>query len=81
VNIVDYEGEDKVEIETEPEKSNFAKGYEESAICVVQWLLCSQKVPYTTQQHQIFYSICSVKNKEYNLIIDNENCENIILVH
>ena len=50
----------------------------EVATCVVQWLLCNQKNPDTIQRHQIFYSRCSVKNKVCNLIINNDNCENII---
>jgi len=40
-----------VEIETEPEDSDFAEEHGESAICVVQRLLCNQKAPDTAQRH------------------------------
>jgi len=49
VNKTDYEGEDEVEIVTEPEDSNFAEEYRESDTSVVQQLLCNQKNPDTTQ--------------------------------
>ena len=78
VNIVDYEDEDEVLIETEPEDSDFVEEEREVAIYVVQQLLCNQKNPDTIRRHQIFYSRCSVKNKVCNLIIDNDICENII---
>jgi len=68
----------EVEIETEPEDSDFAVEHGESATCVVQQLLCNQKALDTTQRHQIFYSRCSAKNKVCNLIIDNGSCENIV---
>ena len=78
--MVDYEEEDEVEIVTEPEDSDFAKEYGELATYVVQRFLCKQKNPDTTQQHQIFYSKCSVKGKVCNLIIDNGSCENIVYI-
>ena len=52
--MVDYEDEDEVKIETEPEDSDFAKEHGESATYVVQQLLCNQKAPNITQRHQIF---------------------------
>jgi len=55
------EDEDEVKIETELEDSDIAEEYGESATCMVQRLLCNQKASDTTQQHQIFYSRCSVK--------------------
>ena len=76
--MANYEDEDEMEIETEPEDSDFAEEHGESATFVVHRLLCNQKAPDTTQWHQIFYSMCLVKNKVCNLIIDNESCENII---
>jgi len=77
--MVDYEddGEEEVVIE-DLNDSNFAEEQEDFVACVVQKLLCNQKAPDTTQQHQIFYSRCSVKNKVCNIIIDNKNCENIV---
>jgi len=36
VNMADYEDEDKVKIETEPEDSDFAEEHGESATCMVQ---------------------------------------------
>jgi len=47
--MVDYEDEDEVEIETEPEGSDFAEEHGEPVTCVVQQLLCIQKTPDTTQ--------------------------------
>ena len=76
--MADYEEEEDVIIETEPEDFNFIEEHEESVACVVQKVLCNQKVPNTTQQHQIFYSRCSVKEKVCNLIIDNGNYENFV---
>ena len=69
--MADYEDEDEVLIEIEPEDSNFVEEDGEVATCVAQWLLCNQKNLDTTQRHQIFYSRCSVKNRVCNLIIDN----------
>jgi len=79
VNLSDYEddGEEEVEIEDLGE-IDFAEEQEDSVTCVVQRLLCNQKAPDTTQRHQIFYSRCSIKNKVYNLIIDNGSCENVV---
>jgi len=77
VNIADYE-EEEVQIETEPEDSDFVKENGDPVACVVQKILCSQKIPDTTQRHQILYSKCSVKDKRCNLIIDNRSCENIV---
>jgi len=74
VNMVDYEDEDEVLIETKPKDSDFFEG--EAATCVIQQLLCNQKNLDTTQRHQIFYSRCSIKNKVCNLIIDNDSCKN-----
>jgi len=39
VNMADYEDENEVKIEIEPEDSDFAEEHRESAACVVQWLL------------------------------------------
>ena len=50
----------------------------ESASCVGHRLQCNQKTSDTTQQHQIFYSRCSIKNNICNLIIDNGSHENIV---
>jgi len=71
-NVAEYEGEDEVEIETEPEDSDLAEEYRESATFVLQQLICNQKNPDTTQWHQIFYSRCSVKSKVCNFIINME---------
>ena len=75
--MADYEGEDDVLIETEPEDPDFVEEHGEPITCVIQKVLCSQKVLDTTQRHQ-FYSRCSVKDKVSNLIIDNESCENFV---
>jgi len=58
--------------------SDFAQEHGDHIACVVQKLLCNQKIPDTTQRHQIFYSRCSVKEKLCNHIIDNGSCENIV---
>ena len=76
--MADYEDEDEVLIETEPKDFDFVEEDGKVATCVVQRFLCNQKNPDTTQSHQIFYLKCSVKNKVYNLIIDDGNCENIV---
>jgi len=39
--MANYEDEDEVEIKTEPEDSDFAEEYGESATCVVHRLLCN----------------------------------------
>jgi len=75
--MADYGDEDKVLIETELEDFDFIEENREVATCVVQ-LLCNQKNSDTTQKYQIFYSRCLVKNNVCNLIIDNDDCENII---
>jgi len=47
VNMADYEDEDEVLIETEPEGSDFVE--EGKAVnCVIQQLLCNQKNPDIT---------------------------------
>ena len=56
--MADYEDEDKVLIETEPEDSDFVEEEGQEATCVIQQLLYNQKNPDTTQRHQIFYSRC-----------------------
>ena len=43
-----YEDENKVEIQTELEDSDFTEEHGESATCEVQHLLCNQKAPDTT---------------------------------
>jgi len=75
--MADYENEDEVQIETEPEDFDFVEEDREVAICMVQWLLCNKKNPDTIQRHQIFYSRCAIKNKVCNLIINNNSCKNI----
>ena len=45
----DYEDEDEVLIEIEPEDSNFVEEEVVVATCMVQQLLCNQKNPDTTQ--------------------------------
>ena len=47
--MADYEDEDEVLIETEPEDSDFVE--EEAATSVVQRFLCNQKKSNTTQKH------------------------------
>jgi len=79
VNMTDYE--DDKEEEFEIEKLNdfdFANQHRESATCIVQILLCNQKVLDLTQRYQVFYLRYSVKSKVCILIIDNESCKNII---
>ena len=76
--MVDYEEEDDVLMKTELEDSDFIEEYCDPVACIIQKVLCSQKIPDTTKRHQIFYLRCSVKDKICNLIIDNESCENII---
>ena len=51
--MVDYEEKDDVLIETEPEDSNFVEEHGENIACVIQKVLCNQKVPDTIQWHQI----------------------------
>jgi len=55
VNIVDYDDEDEVLIESEPKDSDFFKEEGKAATCMIRRLLCNQKNPDTTQRHQIFY--------------------------
>jgi len=49
INMVDYEEKDDVLIETEPEDSNFVEEHGENIACVIQKVLCNQKVPDTIQ--------------------------------
>jgi len=76
--MADYEEKDNVLIETELEDSDFIEEHGEPVACVIQKVFCSQKIPDTTQRHQIFYSMCSFKDKVCNLISDNGSCENIV---
>jgi len=76
--MVDYEKEDDVLIKTELEDSNFIEEHGNLVACVIQKVPCSQKIPDTMQRHQIFYSRCSIKDKIYNFIIDNESWENMV---
>ena len=75
--MTDYK-EDDVLIETAPKDSDFVEEHGDPIVYVIQKVLCSQKIPDTTQGHQIFYSRYSVKDKVCNLIIDNGSCKNII---
>jgi len=75
--MADYEGDD-VLVETEPEDSDFVEEHGDPVACVIQKVLCSQKISDSTQRHQIFYSRCSVKDKVCNFIIDNGSYENIV---
>jgi len=77
INIENYEEENDVLIETETEDSDFVEEHGDPVVCVIQKVLCRQKIPDTTQRHQIFYSRCAIKDK-VNLIIDNRSCENIV---
>jgi len=73
--MANYEDDEEEELDIEePNDSDFANKHGESAT----WLLCNQKVPNTTQRHQIFYSRYSIKSEICNIIIDNEGCENIV---
>ena len=65
-------------IETEPEDFDFLEEHGNLVTYVIQKVLCSQKIPDTTQIHQLFYSRCLTKDKVCNLIIDNGSCENIV---
>ena len=47
--MADYEEENDVLIEIEPEDSDFIKEYDDPVTCIIQKVLCSQKIPYTTQ--------------------------------
>ena len=76
--MADYEEDDDVLVETKTEDSNFIEEHVNPIACVIQKVLCSQKIPDTMQRHQIFYSKCSVKDKVCNLIIDNGSCKNIV---
>ena len=76
--MADSEEEDEVQIKTEPEDSDFIEEHEDLIACIIQKVFCNQKIPNTTQQHQIFYSRCLVKDNVCNLIIDNESCESIM---
>ena len=52
--MADCEDDEEEEFEIEePNDSDFADEHGESATCVIQILLCNQKNPDTTQQHQI----------------------------
>ena len=78
VSKLNYIDEDEGVIIEDASDSDFVEEHGDSVAYVVQKLLCNQKIPDTTQRHQIFYSRCSVKNKVCNLIIDNGSCENIV---
>ena len=45
INMADYEEEDDVLIETKSEDSDFVEEYGEPIACVVQKVLCNQKIP------------------------------------
>jgi len=47
--MTDYEEEDDMLIEIEPEDSEFVKEHRDPVACVVQKVLCNQKIPDTTQ--------------------------------
>jgi len=47
--MTDYKGEDEVQIETEPQDSDFTEKHGDSVACFVQILLCNLKIPNTTQ--------------------------------
>jgi len=61
VNVAGYEEEYNVLIEIEPEDSDFAEKHGDLVTCVIQIVLCRQKIPDIIQRHQIFYSRCSVR--------------------
>ena len=50
VNMTDYEEGDDVLVKTEPEDSDFIEEYGDHITCVIQKVLCSQKIP-DTQRH------------------------------
>ena len=76
--MADYEKEDDELMETELEDSDFIEEYGNLVAYVIQKVLYNQKIPNTTQRHQIFYSRYSVRDKVCNLIIYNGSCENIV---
>ena len=51
INIADYEEEDDVLVETDPEDSDFVEEHGDPVSCVIQIVLCSQMIPDTTQRH------------------------------
>ena len=76
--VANYGDEDEVVIIEDASDSDFLEEHGDPVACVVQKLLCNQKIPGITQRHQIFYSKCSVKDEVCNLIVDNVSCENIV---
>ena len=53
--MADDEEEDNVLIEIELKDFDFVKEHGDLFTCVIQIVLCSQKISDTTQRHQIFY--------------------------
>ena len=47
--MADYEEENNVVIKTKPEDSDFIKEHGDHVACVVQKVLCNQKIPCSTQ--------------------------------
>jgi len=78
VNMANYGDEGEEVVIEDASDSDFIEEHRDPVACIVQRLLCNQKIPNTTQRHQIFYSRCSVKGKICNLVIDNGSCENIV---
>ena len=84
VNLVGMDNEDNYEHGDSDDESEELEGAEiaekegERVNCVIQRVMCSEKVDDRSQRNNIFKACCSIQGRVCDLIVDSGSCENFV---